>query len=231
MKSSIVLKGLSVLLLFLLFSSYSSQAVGYAAADENISVLDCLENEKENDKDCKKSKDTKEEVPEADDTTDKTAVSLTAWDYIKTLLALLFVVGLLVGLLKFINRKNRLYDKNRFMKNMGGISLGQQKSIQLVVIGDAYYLIGVGDEVRLLKEITDPLEIERLIEFYEDDGVQSPTGMLDSLLSTLKGKAKKEPATETDDFGNLFKSKLNEMKEEREQQISRLTEKERNRDE
>ena len=45
------------------------------------------------------------------------------------------------------------------MKNMGGISLGQHKSIQLVVIGETYYLIGVGDDISLLKEITDPEEI------------------------------------------------------------------------
>ena len=55
-----------------------------------------------------------------------------------------------------------------FMKNMGGISLGQHKSIQLVVIGESYYLIGVGDDIRLLKEITDPAEIDKLIEFYEE---------------------------------------------------------------
>ena len=83
-------------------------------------------------------------------------------DYIKTLFALVFVIGLLFGLLKFVNRKNRLYDKNRLMKNMGGISLGQHKSIQLVVIGESYYLIGVGDDIRLLKEITDPDEIDKL---------------------------------------------------------------------
>ena len=55
------------------------------------------------------------------------------------------------------------------MKNMGGISLGQQKSIQLVVIGEAYYLIGVGDDIRLLKEITDTEEINKLVEFYKKE--------------------------------------------------------------
>ena len=84
-------------------------------------------------------------------------------------MAFVFVVGLLFGLLKVINRKNRLYDKSRFMKNMGGISLGQHKSIQLVVIGESYYIIGVGDDIRLLKEITDPEEIDTLVEFYKGE--------------------------------------------------------------
>ena len=54
-------------------------------------------------------------------------------------------------LLKFVNRKNRMYQQNRLMKNMGGISLGQHKSIQLVVIGESYYLIGVGDDITSIK--------------------------------------------------------------------------------
>ena len=77
--------------------------------------------------------------------------------------------------------KIKLYDKNRLMKNMGGISLGQHKSIQLVVIGESYYLIGVGDDIRLLKEITDPEEIDKLVEFYEEDSTESTHGMLRSI--------------------------------------------------
>ena len=83
--------------------------------------------------------------------TTRSAVGLTAWDYIKTLFALVFVVGFLFALLKFINRKNRMYDKNRFMKNMGGFSLGQHKSVQLVVIGKPYYLIGVGEDIQSIE--------------------------------------------------------------------------------
>ena len=77
--------------------------------------------------------------------------------------------------MKFINRKNKLYDKTRLMKNMGGISLGQHKSIQLVVIGETYYIIGVGDDIRLLKEITDPEEIKTLVEFYEGESTETAT--------------------------------------------------------
>ena len=124
--------------------------------------FDCIENRT-------RMCEDEDETPAVEDRRpNKTAVGLSAWDYIKTLFALVFVVGLLFGLLKFVNRKNRMYDKNRLMKNMGGISLGQHKSIQLVVIGETYYLIGVGDDIRLLKEITDPEEIDKLKSFYEE---------------------------------------------------------------
>ena len=106
----------------------------------------------------------------------------------------MFVLGLLFGLLKFVNRKNKLYDKSRFMKNMGGISLGQHKSIQLVVIGESYYLIGVGDDIRLLKEITDPEEIETIVEFYEGESTEIATALgcsIDYLLK-MTGKSKRD---------------------------------------
>ena len=65
-----------------------------------------------------------EDEPAADRSQDGAAVGLSWWDYAKTLLALLFVVGLLLALLKFINRKNRMFDQHRLMKNVGGLSLG-----------------------------------------------------------------------------------------------------------
>jgi len=174
-------------------------------------------------------------TPPAEDlTTDKADVGSSAGDYIKTLFALVFVLGILFGLLKFVNRKNRLYDKNRLMKNMGGISLGQHKSIQLVVIGESYYLIGVGDDIRLLKEITDPDEIDKLVEFYSSESTEVASGMLNRILAKVAGKSKNDSNVKTEDspsFSTVFQSRLEEMKEERKRHISRLIDKERNHDE
>lgn len=210
------------------------------AQDEpNKSVSDYWNTDKESNPD--NESDTEEinldldtNDPIADPVPEGEAIGSSVGDYIKVMVALLFVVGLLYGLLKLVNRKNRLYDKNRFMKNMGGISLGQHKSIQLVIIGDSYYLVGVGDDIRLLKEITDPAEIGKLVEFYKGDDMELPVGMLSRLLGKLPGVSTKDSTTQTKepaDFGNLFKTKLDEVKEERKRHMSRLTEKERNEDE
>lgn len=188
-------------------------------ADGN--VFDCIEN----DKDCAENN---EPITDSDEDSAKAPVSISAWEYVKTGFALVFVVGLLFVLLKFVNRKNRLYDKNRLMKNMGGISLGQHKSVQLVVIGESYYLIGVGEDIRLLKEITDKDEIEKLTEFYGDDHVDAGVGWLDRILS-MKKQRKKE-SEQTTDFSNVFNTRLDEMKEERQRHIRQLTEKERDKD-
>ncbi|NYF24241.1 flagellar biosynthetic protein FliO [Sporosarcina sp. JAI121] len=230
MNSLFLHKYLSAFLLFILIACqfpYTSVSAD-TELDPNKPVSELFNRDKE----MEPEKDA--DVPAADPATEEPAVGSSAGDYIKTLFALIFVIGLLFGLLKFVNRKNRLYDKSRYMKNMGGISLGQHKSIQLVVVGESYYLIGVGDDIRMLKEITDSEEIDKLVEFYEGDSVESPAGMLNRIVAKVTSKSKNNPyekTEETTDFSNMFKSRLEEMKEERKRHIGRLTEKERNRDE
>ncbi|MFS0688087.1 flagellar biosynthetic protein FliO [Sporosarcina sp. 179-K 8C2 HS] len=203
----------------------------YADADSNDSVSDWYGTDDDGGQGITEVIDKDE--PAADRSQDEAAVGLSWWDYTKTLLALLFVVGLLFALLKFINRKNRMFDQHRLMKNVGGLSLGQQKSIQLVVIGDSYYLIGVGDEVRLLKEITNPEEIRTLESYFDEDEVQSPPALVSKLLTMIpqnKGDAiddRDQPA----DFKKMFTSKLDELKAERKKHLNRLAEKESRKDE
>lgn len=235
MKSTIVQKYMPVFILIIFLVSQFPYASVHADTepDPNKPVSDMFKKDTETDTSTDKGKDTL--TPPAENLpTDKKDVGSSVGDYIKTLFALVFVLGILFGLLKFVNRKNRLYDKNRLMKNMGGISLGQHKSIQLVVIGESYYLIGVGDDIRLLKEITDPDEIDKLVEYYEGDSSDITNGMLNRILAKVTGKSKSASnvtSEESPGFGNIFQSRLEEMKEERKRHISRLTEKENNRDE
>ncbi|WP_318615412.1 flagellar biosynthetic protein FliO [Sporosarcina sp. YIM B06819] len=239
MKLATVKKYVLAFVLMILFVSQLSSLSAFADDDPNKSVSDYWTTDKDSDveKDSdteKKELDNNINAPTADRSSTDKAVGSSVGDYIKVMVALLFVVCLLFGLLKFVNRKNRLYDKNRFMKNMGGISLGQHKSVQLVAVGESYYLIGVGDDIRLLKEITDPGEIDKLVEFYGGDDRELATGMLDQILKKMTGKSPNDRNVQTgesSDFGELFKTRLDEMKEERNRHISRLTEKERNQDE
>lgn len=239
MKLPTVQKFLLTFLLTILLVPQLAIAPVYAVDDPNKPVSDYWETDNDSDAD-KKSEtekvdlETDTNAPIADPSSDGKAVGSSVGDYIQVMVALLFVVGLLYGLLKLVNRKNRLYDKNRFMKNMGGLSLGQHKSIQLVVIGESYYLVGVGDDVSLLKEISDPAEIDKLVEFYKGDDLEVAKGMLSRIIGKMTGVTSKDSTTKTEDsadFGELFKTKLDEMKEERQRHISRLTEKERNHDE
>lgn len=229
MNLSLIIKRLLPLLLVLFFAILPE--VVHAETDENKSVSDWMEQDKNDGQEVKKVNE--EDSPAADRSQDGAAVGLSGWDYFKTFFALLFVIGLLFALLKFINRKNRMFDQHRLMKNVGGLSLGQQKSIQLVIIGDSYYLIGVGDEVRLLKEITDPEEIRALESYFDEDELQSPPGFVNKLLAALPIN-KSNSSNESDqpaDFKKMFTSRLDELKAERKKHLNRLAEKESRKDE
>ncbi|CAM5186720.1 hypothetical protein UACE39S_04674 [Ureibacillus acetophenoni] len=54
------------------------------------------------------------------------------------LFALLFVLGLLMFVLKFINKRSLNYQQNSLVRNIGGVSLGAQKSVQLIQIGEVH---------------------------------------------------------------------------------------------
>lgn len=219
--------GLVSLLLLFLLTTFPNTSI---LADNN--ALYCIEHPEECAKEQAPVKDPATE-PTIDDS-QQAIVGLTAWDYIKTGFALVFVIGLLFALLKFMNRKNRLYSKSQLMKNVGGLSLGQQKSVQLIVVGDRYYLIGVGDDIRLLKEITDRAEIETLTAYYDDIDEKSPAGWIEKMYNRFTEMRKQNSAhtdNESADFSNVFNTRLEEMKEERKRQLGQLTEKERKQDE
>ncbi|WOV85289.1 flagellar biosynthetic protein FliO [Sporosarcina jeotgali] len=201
-----------------------------AQAETDSSVTDFLE--KNNKKDEAPSDESK--TPEKSDLNqDASPVGLTAWDYIKTLLALGFVIALIYGMVKFINTRNRVTQHGKLMQNMGGLSLGQQKSVQLVKIGEQYFLIGVGDDVRLLKELSNPEEIAQLSAYYSEEDEVLQQSLVMKLVNGLKNRKTNpyQKQEEPDDFGNLFKDKLTEIENERKRQLNKLTEKERNRNE
>lgn len=84
------------------------------------------------------------------------------WSLIKLVGILIIMIGLLYVAVRFFSKRNRQIRDLNLLENMGGISVGQQKSIQLIRVGHTYYMIGVGDNVELLQEITDESIIKEL---------------------------------------------------------------------
>lgn len=201
-------------------------------AETDSSVTDYLEKNKEQEK-TPAAKSEKPNEADVNQSESPSPVGLTAWDYIKTLLALAFVIGLIYGMVRFLNTRNRVTQHGKLMQNMGGLSLGQQKSIQLVKIGEQYFLIGVGENVQLLKELSDPEEIAQLADYYSEEDQVLQKSLLMRLVNVVKSR-KNDPyhkQEEPEDFGNLFKTKLTEIENERKRQLNLLTEKERKRNE
>ncbi|RKD75360.1 flagellar protein FliO/FliZ [Sinobaca qinghaiensis] len=114
------------------------------------------------------------------------------------ILALAAVITIMYLLLKFINKRTKKYSSNQTMQNLGGVPLGQNKSVQLVKVGERLLVVGVGESIQLLKEIEDEEERETLLEQPEPE----PSFF-------FKKKQKKE-----DHAGFQFKSILDKRLEE-----------------
>ncbi|MFJ5791318.1 flagellar biosynthetic protein FliO [Lysinibacillus sp. NPDC093197] len=192
----------------------------YADSDTN-SIEYCMKKPEE----CKDNTD-----PAAkEDTVVSAAGDVSAWEYIKMVLALIFVVALFYGLMKFLNKRNLTFQRNQMVQNLGGLSLGAQKSVQLLQIGKSLYLVGVGDDVQLLREITDPQEVEALLSLYNEKQEYAATSpYIAEVFSKLKRKNKQNSSTlqKQDSFGELFEKKISEIKQERSEEIERWKQKE-----
>ena len=161
-----------------------------------------------------------------EDETESASSNIGVFDYIKVLFALGLVIGLLIFILKMLNRKNLAYQQNSLMKNLGGISVGSQKSVQLLQIGNRLYIVGVGEDISLIREIDDTEEMEQLVSFYETKQQEMTTvPFLTEILSKLK-PTKNIQSEQPASFNELFNEKLKNIKKERTEQLEGWREKE-----
>ena len=172
--------------------------------------------------------DTTDRADEESENSESASSSIGIFDYVKVLFALLLVIGVLVFILKFVNRKTATYQQNSLMKNLGGLSLGAQKSAQLIQIGNRLYIVGVGDNITLLKEIDNEEEMNQLLAFYNNKQQEfSTTPYIKQLMDKFKGK-KEVQKVETKSFNELFNTKLSDLKKERSKELEGWKEKEKN---
>lgn len=154
-------------------------------------------------------------------------VGLSVWDFLRMIFALIFVVALLYFILRFISKKTKAYQKANFIENLGGTSLGANRSIQLVKIGDRVLIVGVGENIQLLTEIEDEEERTQLLTEYNQKVEQliQPS----DFISKLKNKWGKSESSNYS-FTSDFKKQLDQMKQSRKQLMTKLDKKGRDED-
>lgn len=197
---------------------YPTTTSVYAESDTNF-VSDCIKG------DCKE-----DSTPAAKKDSDIPAAGgLSAWEYIKMVLALIFVVALFYGLMKFLNKRNLNFQRNQLVQNLGGLSLGAQKSVQLLQVGKTLYLVGIGEDVQLLREITDPDEVATLLALYnERQELAATSPYIAEVLSKFKRKNNESSSVQQKQtsFGELFEKKISEIKQERNEELEKWKQKE-----
>ncbi|WP_431029482.1 flagellar biosynthetic protein FliO [Lysinibacillus sp. LZ02] len=155
---------------------------------------------------------------------DSASVRMGPWEYIRILLSLVFVLGLLIYVLRFLNKRNQNYQQNSMVRNLGGHSVGPQKSVQLLQIGNQIYVVGVGEDVRLLQTISDPQEIEQIVELYNEKYKNTSTAPYIAELFT-KFKPQRSAKVQAEEFNSILDKRLSEIKKERSDGLERWKEK------
>jgi flagellar protein FliO/FliZ len=162
-----------------------------------------------------------------DSTTEEKAASssgvgLSFSDFFRMIFAMLFVVALLYIVLRFISKKSKTYQQANFIENLGGTNLGNNRSVQIVKVGERVLLVGVGENIQLLTEIEDEEERRQLLEAYNQkyEQMMQPT----DFVMKLKKKWTKS-AVSRESFSSELKNQLDEMKQSRKQLMDKLDQK------
>ncbi|ANE48963.1 hypothetical protein SY83_16090 [Paenibacillus swuensis] len=133
----------------------------------------------------------------------------------RVMFVLILIIGLIVLLIKFLGQKNRGWMLNRSVKTLGGVALGQNKSVQLVEIGSAIYVVGVGDDIRLLEKIDDPEEMELILSSFNTPSTMNGSAIAHSLsdmVNKWRNRNKPQPEEELEaTFQEVFYNKMQQM--------------------
>lgn len=179
-------------------------------------VKDCLET----DEDCLERDEERDEdnLIEQNETTSSNQTGSLVINVLKIVFALALVLILIYVLLLFLKKKNKLSANNQSFETLGGISVGQQKSIQVVRIGNKVYAVGVGNDITMLDEITDQEVIEQL---EETKGTEPPamTFIQNWLQKRFTKENEQKKSSPNQSFSKTLEEELEELRSNREQLI------------
>lgn len=131
------------------------------------------------------------------------------------LFVLILIIVLIVYLIRFLSKRNQSWFSNRSVRILGGVGLGPNKSLQLVEVGSSVYLIGVGEDIRLVDKISDSEEVEQILAALEQEA-SLQRGQIAPLIAKIVDKlrrnnaAQQQPEEETS-FHEMFEFKLRQM--------------------
>lgn len=123
---------------------------------------------------------------------------------------LALIIGMFLLIIRLIAKRNKLSLPGKVVRTLGGATLGTGKSVQIVEIGGAFYILGVGESIQLIAKVENPEEIEAIRETV--DGTKLATRSLPTLAEWWKNR-RGTGRTEQDmsDFGQIFQDRMMAM--------------------
>lgn len=154
--------------------------------------------------------------------------------YFPALLQLIFTLGIILGLLyivfRFISKRSGIYGNPNF-KHLGGLPLGQNKSVQLVEVNNKVYILGVGENIQLIQKIDEPEEV-LAIKASNQSSFDEKMNWKDWINRfkessfnqkwNLKWFDNKGVGTKKQDFEQILTGKMKELKERRNENIEQI---------
>lgn len=135
---------------------------------------------------------------------------------LQTMAALALIIGLIYILFRFLGKRTNLFFGKTAIRSLGGCSVGAQKSVQIIQVGSSLYLVGVGENINLLRHIEGE-EADEIVSLLESQGQPSNPSIpsLQALVGRISKKQidKGQPANQN--FQALFQSKVEEAKQRR----------------
>lgn len=142
---------------------------------------------------------------------------------ITVFVVLILIIGLIVILIRFLAHKNNSWFSSRSIRHMGGVGLGQNKSVQIVKVGNSLYVVGVGENVSLIDKIVEQDEIDAIFQAANPDSSLSGKGILSYVSKSLNFRKEKSLPVEDYDptaassFQEIFHTKMQQVTERRQQ--------------
>ncbi|MDR7072152.1 flagellar protein FliO/FliZ [Fictibacillus barbaricus] len=150
------------------------------------------------------------------DTTNQSESGSTFFMLVKLIFMLGIVLAILFIVLKFIQKKSVSFQDGKNLQSLGGIGVGQNRSIQLIKTGSSVLVVGVGDTITLLKEVTDEAEVKSMMDQHAVQNVSTVASQLKDRL--LKQKETHIQNGSSDGQTVLFKNMLNSLMNDRKEQ-------------
>ncbi|QGQ96242.1 flagellar protein [Paenibacillus psychroresistens] len=133
---------------------------------------------------------------------------------------LILIIALFFVIIKVISQKNKLMMSGRSVKLIGGVAIGQNKTIQVVEVGHTLYVVGVGENVQLISKVEDAEEIEFIINNMQIRGnMDFPS--LGKWFKGLKGEKHIEEEDLSPSFQQVFHEKMERISN-RKQRVDEL---------
>lgn len=211
------------LLIFLVIIFIGNICVNsHAAASFDGSVADCFGENKDECQQESTSNQTDTKINE-NQTTEKVGINFL--DVLKMLASLVFVLAILYFLLKFIQKRSQSYHQNKIIQNIGGTALGGNRSVQLVKVGKRILILGVGEDIQLLQEITDEKEMNEFLHQHNEQLEQKlePADLITKVFGkkSITQKSKRDVKTQFS-FQQQLKNELNLVRKERQKAMEQI---------